>query len=169
MGRISASALICGGGMSGKLARIISLSSAERLLLVEAVAMLGVASFLIALAPFRRVAGLAGDPRRTLPDPAEQVRRIRAVRWAIRASARRVPWRAKCIEQGFAAHWMLRRRAVRTVLHYGVARRDDGLAAHVWVRSGETDVIGCENLAEFAEVAQFPPAARSPEVPRQGG
>lgn len=155
--------------MIGKLAHIRSLSPAERLLVVEATAMLAVASFLVALAPFRRVAALAGHPGRTSPAPAEQTRHIRAVSWAVRAVARRVPWRAKCIEQGFAAHWMLRRRSVPTVLHYGVARRDDGLVAHVWVRSGETEVIGCENLAEFAEVAQFPPIARSQEDPRLGG
>lgn len=147
--------------MPGKLARLRALSSAERLLLVEAVGALALASFLIALAPFRRVTALAGHPERTSTAPDEQLEQIRAVRWAVRAGARRVPWRAKCIEQGFAAHWMLRRRAVPTVLHYGVARRDRGLAAHVWVRSGETDVIGCENLADFAEVAQFPPSARS--------
>lgn len=148
--------------MSGKLARLRALSPAECLLLVEAVGALAIASFLIALAPFRRVAALAGHSGRPPTSPAEQLKQIRAVRWAVSAGARRVPWRAKCIEQGFAAHWMLRRRSVPTVLHYGVARRDDGLAAHVWVRSGETDVIGCENLASFAEVAQFPPAARSP-------
>jgi hypothetical protein len=147
--------------MRGKLARIRSLSSADRLLLVEAVAMLAVASFLVALAPFRRVAALAGHPDRIAADSAEQARQIRVVSWAVRAGARRVPWRAKCIEQGFAAHWMLRRRAVPTVLHYGVARREEGLIAHVWVRSGGAEVIGCENLADFAEVAQFPPAARA--------
>lgn len=147
--------------MIAKLAQIRSLSSAERLLLVEAVAMLAIASFLVALAPFRRIAALAGHPGRPSPDPAVQARQIRAVSWAVQAGARRVPWRAKCIEQGFAAHWMLRRRAVPTVLHYGVARRDDGLIAHVWVRSGDADVIGCENLADFAEVAQFPPGARA--------
>jgi hypothetical protein len=34
------------------------------------------------------------------------------------------------------------------------------LVAHVWVRSGPTDVIGCENLADFTEIAQFPPGAK---------
>jgi hypothetical protein len=155
--------------MIARLAQIRSLSSAERLLLLEAVAMLAVASFLVALAPFRRVAALAGHPPRTLPNPAEKTRQIRAVSWAVRAAARRVPWRAKCIEQGFAAHWMLRRRAVRTIVHYGLARRDQGLVAHVWVRSGEAEVIGCENLADFTEVAQFPPPARPPEGSRLGG
>ena len=128
----------------------------ERWLLAEAVAALAVASFLIALVPFRRVALLARLPEAALPDPSEQLKQIRSVRWAVVASARRVPWRAKCIEQGFAAQWMLRRRSVPAVLHYGVAKRDGALAAHVWVRSGPNDVVGCETSAEFAEMAKFP-------------
>jgi hypothetical protein len=140
------------------LARIGRSTSAERRLLTEAVAALAVASFLIALVPFRKVASLARLPEANPPDPSEQLNRIRAVRWAVAAGARRVPWRAKCIEQGFAAQWMLRRRAVPAVLHYGVAKRDGQLIAHVWVRSGPNEVVGCENSAEFAEVAQFPPA-----------
>lgn len=145
--------------MIATLARIGRSTSHERWLLAEAVVTLAAASFLVAAVPFRKLASFARLPETTPPDPAEQASRIRAVRWAVAASARRVPWRAKCIEQGFAAQWMLRRRAVPAVLHYGVAKRDGGLAAHVWVRSGPHDVIGCENSAEFAEVAQFPQGA----------
>jgi hypothetical protein len=145
--------------MTALLTRLRRLEPAERKLLAEAVAVLAVMSFMIALFPFRRVAAIARVPDGTAPDAAEQLRRIRAVRWAVAASARRVPWRAKCIEQGFAAQWMLRRRAISSVLHYGVARRDDALVAHVWVRAGAIDVIGCEKCSDFAEVAQFPAAA----------
>ena len=145
--------------MIATLARIGRTTAAERRLLAEAVVALGVASFALAVVPFRRIAARARLPEGEPADPDEQLRSIRAISWAVAASARRVPWRAKCIEQGFAAQWMLRRRAVPAVLHYGVARRDGELVAHVWVRSGTRDVIGCENLAEFAELAQFPPSA----------
>ena len=145
--------------MIAAIARLRRSTAAERRLLVEAVAMLGAASFLIALVPFRKVTLLARLPATSPPAPGEQLERIRAVRWAVAASARRVPWRAKCIEQGFAAQWMLRRRAVPAILHYGVAKREGGLAAHVWVRSGANDVIGCESSGEFSEVAQFPPGS----------
>jgi hypothetical protein len=138
------------------LVRIGRSTSAERRLLAEAIVALAVASLLVALAPFRRAASLARAPAATPPGPGEQLEQIRAVGWAVAASARRVPWRAKCIEQGFAAHWMLRRRAVPAVLHYGVAKRDGRLIAHVWVRSGSTDVIGCDNSSQFAEIARFP-------------
>jgi hypothetical protein len=159
--RFPAATLICQGRMMRKAPRITSLSAAESLLIMEAIATLAVASLVIAFTPFRRVAKLARHPESPPPTLSEQVRQIRAVRRAVAASAHRVPWRAKCIEQGFAAHWMLRRRSIGTVLHYGVARRDDRLIAHVWVRSGSTDVIGCENLADFAEVARFPPSANA--------
>ena len=145
--------------MIATIARIARSTAAERRLLAEAVAVLGVASALIALAPFRKVAALARLPAAPVPRADEQLAQIQAVRWAVTASARRVPWRAKCIEQGFAAQWMLRRRAVPAVLHYGVTKREGALAAHVWVRSGPNEVVGCENSAEFTEVAQFPAAA----------
>jgi hypothetical protein len=73
--------------------------------------------------------------------------------------ARRVPFRAKCFEQGLTAQWMLRRRGIASTLFYGIARdRDRALSAHVWVRAGAFDVVGCDNIADFATVAQFPAA-----------
>jgi hypothetical protein len=142
--------------VSALFARIAKTTADERWLLAEATFALAVASFLIAVAPFRRVAALARTSDGGPVDAAEQSNRIAAVRWAVAASARRVPWRAKCIEQGFAAQWMLTRRGVPAVLHYGVARREGELVAHVWVQSDAIDVIGCENREDFAEVARFP-------------
>lgn len=143
------------------LARIRRLSRAERRLIAEAVAMLAVAALMIALFPFRRVAAFARRPEGAAPGQAEQQRLIGEVRWAVAAVARRVPWRAKCLEQGFAAQWMLRRRSVPAILHYGVARKDGALVAHAWVRAGSIDVVGCENSADFAELARFPPEAKA--------
>ena len=61
-----------------------------------------------------------------------------------------------CFEEGMAAHWMLRRRKITSALYYGAATIDGELKAHVWVRSGELDVIGCENAADYALLARFP-------------
>ena len=143
--------------MTALFARLRTLSPHEIALLAEATAMLGLASLAIACVPFRRVATLARAPQ--TPPAGAEPHTIRPVRWAVAAMARRVPWRAKCLEQAFAAQWMLRRRAVAAVIHYGVARSGDELKAHAWVRAGGTDVIGCENSGDFAEVARFPPAA----------
>lgn len=129
---------------------------AQRRLAAEAVVALAVARLLFAVLPFAKAASLVQSPNHEAPTAAERQIHIAAVRRAILAVARRVPWRAMCLEQGFATHWMLRRRSIPAVLHYGVKMRDGELKAHVWVRSENTDIIGCENRAEFAEIAQFP-------------
>ena len=135
-------------------ATVVGLSWRDRALLVEAALVLTWSTLCIALLPFNRVVGQAA--RST---PSEQVAPAplaRRIAWAIGVCARRAPWRTVCFQQGLAAHWMLRRRRLRTSLHYG-ARREDlgGLAAHVWVRSGDLDVIGCENAADYSLLSTF--------------
>ena len=133
-----------------------SVSWPDRLLLAEALATLAAASLAIRLLPFRRVASAAGRAR---PARASADARLLArVRWSVDAWGRRVPWRAVCFQRGLAAHWMLRRRGIASVLHYGVAQvADEGLAAHVWVSVGRTVVTGGGEAPRFARLASFPP------------
>ena len=144
--------------MTNMLGRLQSLSPAQRRLVAEACFALAAAAFAIALLPFRRIAARAACH---VVDAAigeeERRRRVAEVSWAVAGCARRVPWRAKCFEQGLAAQWMLGRRRVPSVLHYGIAKRgDEGLVAHVWLRSGGLDVVGCEDKDDFTELARFP-------------
>lgn len=123
-------------------------------MLAEALVALIAASVLIAVLPFRRVATLAtrgGQGIPASPDEASVIAR------AVEAWGRRVPWRAVCFQQGLAAHMMLRRRGRATHLYYGAMRGDGGaLVAHVWVRSGEVDVIGCDQVERYGLLARFP-------------
>ena len=50
---------------------------------------------------------------------------------------------------------MLARRGFPVTLFYGAAMTDGELKAHVWVRSDELDVMGCENASNFAILSQF--------------
>jgi hypothetical protein len=141
--------------LTALLARLRSLSAAETALLCEAALALALASFAVAFLPFGLLARTARRPSREVgADKASEP--IAAVRWAITVSARRAPWRAKCLEQAFAAHWMLRRRAVPAVIHYGAARRERALIAHAWVRAGAVDVVGQRGKEGFVEIARFP-------------
>jgi Transglutaminase-like superfamily len=135
----------------------------DRLLLLEAILSLAAARFVIAALPFRYVGHLAARPVRG-PDPPWQARQreIHRIRWAVFACARRVPWRAMCFEQGLASQFMLRRRDVPSVLYYGATTNGRyGLAAHVWVRDGDVDVIGGERASFFGVLATFPPIVQS--------
>lgn len=128
----------------------------DRLLLVEALAILAAASLAIRLLPFRRVAAAAARERPL--SAAADGRLLARVRWSVDAWGRRVPWRAVCFQRGLAVHWMLRRRGIASVLHYGAARLpDEGLSAHVWVSVGSRIVTGGGEAPRFARLASFPP------------
>jgi hypothetical protein len=129
-------------------------SAAEWMLAAEAGGWVVLASLAIAVFPFRRVVALASSrrPRETPASGAEAAR----IAWAVQACARRAPWPALCFQQGLAAHWMLRRRGLRSDLHYGARHGEEGaLEAHVWVRSGSADVVGCEMAASCGLLSTF--------------
>lgn len=122
-------------------------------IIAEAGAAMIVASVAIRLVPFRKLARLMGSEG---PVAVSGERQVATIRRAIRAWSRRLPWRTMCFEEALTAHWMLRRRGLRSTLHYGAATIDGDLKAHVWVRSGDLDVVGCDNAGDYALLAIFP-------------
>ncbi|WP_246518857.1 lasso peptide biosynthesis B2 protein [Ancylobacter lacus] len=137
-------------------ARWLRLDSGGRALLLEALFALLAARLAVLLLPFRRVARLASR-RPNGPVREASAEEIARLRWAIRAVARRVPFRALCLEQGLAAQAMLRRRGIAATLHYGVGKpQGEAFLAHAWVRAGTQDVIGTEGCDRFAVLAVFP-------------
>lgn len=134
------------------------LDGERRALLADALVALVLASVAIRFLPFARVGEMAS---RQLGSGAGDPALPSKVVWAVTAWARRVPWRAVCFQRGLAAQMMLRRRGVDSILYFGAARRPaTGLEAHVWVRAGESDVIGCEEAPAFAVLATFPNRGR---------
>jgi hypothetical protein len=138
---------------AGPLLRLRRLGRARRGLLLRAGLVLSLASAAIALLPFRRAIRLGSVDR----DPGRSDR-PEDILWAVEAMARRVPWRAKCIEQGLAVQRLLRRSGVNAQLHYGARHhpRTGKLEAHVWVTADGKTVIGGEEADGFAEVACYP-------------
>lgn len=152
--------------MMRQLAILRALSWRQRALLVEAALFLTAAAAAIACLPFARVARLAsGRPTGLATEPDS--RRVAAIRWAVEGVARRLPFRAKCFECGLAAQWMLQRRGIAATLFYGATLGTGDLTAHVWVRAGGLDVVGCDNATDFAVLARFPPeAVKAPQPSR---
>lgn len=152
-----ARALRAGAHMTARSRRPLSLGEAA--LLAQVALALGVAAAAVALLPFRTIIAPIRERSRTeVRQAAEPDRaRIEQIRWAVRAMARRVPWRAKCLEQALVSRWLLWRHGIAATLHYGVRRDGSGaLEGHVWVSAGPFDVVGHENKADFAELARFP-------------
>ena len=98
----------------------------RRALVLEAMAMLGLARAWLILSPFRNVARTLGSPT---PTDAPQLQlesgprlaAARDIRWAIALAASRVPFRAVCLQQAVAAKLMLRRRGIPATVRFGLA------------------------------------------------
>ena len=139
----------------------------DRLILAEAFFWLSVARPATAVLPFRRIANLAAcRTSRQWPSADDRNTIIQRTRWAIHAAAKRVPWKALCFQQGIAAQVMLRRRGIASTLYYGAALdQGDELSAHVWVRDGDIDVVGCDQAGRYAVLATFPYRTTDSEFP----
>lgn len=126
----------------------------NELLLAEAVVSLAIARLAIVTIPFRRIAPRLG--RAGVESGPEYVRadELERISWALWAAGSRLPWRCKCLEQGFAAKLMLRRRKVPHTLYLGARHAQVGLDTHAWVRSGVTAVTGGTGDG-FAIVASY--------------
>jgi hypothetical protein len=137
---------------SSPLVRLRRLPVTQKRLLLRAILCLTAASAAVALLPFRRAIRFGSVPLRHHRVSAEE-----AV-WAIEAAARRLPWRAMCIEKGLAVQRILRSAGAEAILHYGARHHPDtgGLEAHVWVTVDGRAVIGGEEAADFALVASYP-------------
>jgi len=142
------------------LARWRRVSGPDRALLCEALILLAFARVAIALLRFETIARISAPALgAAVPAPQDRAGLRSRVRWAVRAGARHVPFKAVCFQQGLAAQLMLRRRGVPSVMYYGAAPAPDkqaGLAAHVWVSDDGVHIVGGENVAAFAVLITFP-------------
>jgi len=136
------------------------ISPSQRRLVIESLFLLAITRCVVILLPFSAVSHLASR-QISKPSPISADTRatlLRQVRTAVLACASRVPWRAKCFEQGLTAHLMLRRRGIPTVLCYGALQHfERGLLAHVWVLDGKHYVIGGELAPQYQVLMTFPP------------
>jgi Transglutaminase-like superfamily len=145
------------------LRKFAQLDQRKRLLLAEAVVGLLAARLALAFISFPRLTrrfGIlvsASDPRllHVRPDPHQAVIAV-DVRWAVTRAARYVPFMAVCLPQAIAAHRMLTRRGIATVMHFGVAKVDTKtLDTHAWLDAGGVEVTGYPVAERLAEIARF--------------
>jgi hypothetical protein len=130
--------------------RLVSLSSADRRLLVEAVLLLGLARIGLRLLPFgmllRFIESAAPVSVKCLPPPDVADRSV----WAVSVAGRRLRVLRTCLTQALAAQVLLRRSGYYTRLRLGVGRGSTGdLQAHAWLDSEGKILIGESELAGF--------------------
>lgn len=121
-------------------------------LLTAASMTLAMARLSLAIGPFRRAIHFG-----SVPLGGRSYAKADEIIWAITAIAKRVPFRAKCIEQGLAAQRLLRQSGIDARLHYGARQDGEGkLTAHVWVTIDRKIVLGGREAPGFTEIAAYP-------------
>lgn len=127
--------------------------------IAEASTALLAASLATRLLPFNQYIGFGARRLRTpcTRSGAEEARIVDAI-------ANRLPFRAVCLQRGLALQWMLRRRGVDALLHYGVQLKPEGeeITAHVWVSVDGDVLLGAPQHLLYAEVARYPDPRTSP-------
>jgi hypothetical protein len=146
--------------------RLWRLSSTRRLFAVEAAAALLVARLALRLVPFPRIARWLGtfvpahDARISAAATGRSPRDADVaaeIAWAVSRASRHVPFRAVCLPQALAAHAMLRRRGIASVMHFGGAVAGDRgvVDAHAWLEAAGVHVTGYPVPSDIAEIACF--------------
>jgi len=135
----------------------------DHVLLAEATLGLAVARIAILTIPFPRIARRLGGfmaphqaaGKASAAPPSAQDRAVaRKIGWAVTSAARHAPFKAVCLPQAMAAHAMLRKRGIFSVMHFGTAPGTAlSLEAHAWLNAGEIEVTGYPVGAEFTEIA----------------
>jgi hypothetical protein len=135
-------------------------SRVERLLLLEAFALLGVARLTVLILPFKWLAVSLG---RHMNESGTQIsasdlQYAHLIGQAIRSAANNTPWKSVCLPQAVAAQWMLKRRRIAATLYLGVAKdekKPEKLAAHAWLRCGDVTLTGAAGHRQFTVVSTF--------------
>jgi hypothetical protein len=135
-------------------------------LLPEAAVSLVVARISLSLIPFSRLAkgyGRFVPPGEAVNSAAAHVDEAgqaiaREVGWAVRCAARNLPVELVCLPQAMAAHAMLRRRGIASIMHFGAGKKDGPfcpLDAHAWLDAGNAHVTGYPVASHLVEIGCF--------------
>jgi hypothetical protein len=134
-----------------------TLAAPKKWLLLEAFATLVMARCSLVLVPVRRIfrwmESPVGRPARSVPTDAAQSDAIERIRWAVLTVARYGPLSFVCFPQALAAHAMLRRRGISSIMHYGVRRSADRrMRAHTWLEVDHRMLLGGESAVLFEPI-----------------
>ena len=132
----------------------------ERLLLLEAFLLLGIARLVVLTLPFKWLAASLGEHMQETDAKigADDLNLARKVGQAVRSAANHTVWESVCLPQAVAGQWMLKRRRIAGTLYLGVAKdetRREKLAAHAWLRCGHIILTGTHGHRQFTVVATF--------------
>ena len=141
-----------------KFVAFFRLNIEQKLLLMEAVLLLGISRILLLTAEFKKIAPYLGEHMKESSNELNELHLSEAkkVSWAVNTMSGHTLWESKCLAQAMTAKRMLNRRKIRSTLYLGVARDEEGqMIAHAWVKSGDLILTGARGMEKFTVVSVF--------------
>jgi len=136
----------------------LRLKMSDHLLLLEAVACLGLARFLILTIPLRKMSPYLGRHLHlsAREESIERLKRARRIGWAVRTMSRYTPWTSNCFPQAVAGKWMLQRRQIASTIYLGFSKQEaNDFEGHAWLRCGPLYLTGGQNRHQFVALSTF--------------
>lgn len=130
-----------------RLEKFLLLPLAKKVLVAEAILLLGFSRLAVVLLPFRWIASTLGEEvktveeKRSAPDLNEA--EIKNIGWAIETCSSHTPWKSNCLAKAIATRFMLGRRKISSVILFGLKKTDEGeIEAHAWVNCHDSTLTG---------------------------
>jgi hypothetical protein len=137
-----------------KVQKFRALSAPDKWLFLRAVWWLLVARVMLSVVPFDRLISRLSSTDWAIQSPPDRDF-LERIGFAVAAAAANVPWRSDCFPQTIAAHKLLRRAGIASIIHFGVEREGEGaLNGHAWLTCGDTVVTGDGELERYTEIHQ---------------
>ena len=137
----------------------------EYMFFAEAWIFLAISRCLILFYPFRKLLPLLGqtvnreEAGQAAVKPVAEKDLLKRIQCSILRAGRRSPWRTKCFEQALTARMMLRKRAIKSVIYFGIRKalpdEKTKIAAHAWLICSGFAVTGGKNNSQFTVVGRF--------------
>ena len=126
--------------MIRKLRRFRVLPLGEKLLFLEAFLLHLWVGLLLKVVPFRRIPRLFASRQSAVGSQQSAI--VENIRDAVQRAGQVSPWRNRCLVSSLAARCMLRRRAINSQIHLGIAKNAVGKTiAHAWLEAEGYEVV----------------------------
>lgn len=109
------------------------LAWAERLMLLQAAALIVCARLWLPRIDFRAQPGTVAE-RRSIPLSAAELTRVRTIAHLVGIASNHCPQPVTCLPRSLALWWLLRWHGIPCELRLGATHRDGQLDAHAWVQ-----------------------------------
>lgn len=136
---------------------ILTISTKEKLLFIEAFILTGIMRYKILKTPFNKLKIQLGEYNK---ESAEEVsieiyKKAKQIRWIVTHISQHTPWESLCLVQAMTVQKMLKKRNISTTIYLGVNKdKNNEMKAHAWIRCGQMYITG-GNGTGYATVAKF--------------